>query len=272
VRLARITPPPEVGIGLRDRSSAIERTSLPKAYYLHGECSGCQGNQPYGGPPIPPYITSERPQGLRIHEAKYSNGLPPSVDLSPTAATDIGNVVDSRRVGGTPWQGRGSKTSEVAMLVGESMPEKLAKEIGIVLRVARRARGLTLRNASILSSGIFKPSSLASYERGDRALSVERFLLLADLYGIRPSRLIAQISRRVEERPPIVVAVRAAHTIGGVEGAILAGFVREVVALRQQPARETISLRDGDLEVLATAAGRRVEDFMQAVEPALRQA
>jgi hypothetical protein len=55
------------------------------------------------------------------------------------------------------------------MLVGESMPETLAKEIGIVLRAARRARGLTLRNASILSSGIFKPSSLASYERGDRA-------------------------------------------------------------------------------------------------------
>lgn len=151
------------------------------------------------------------------------------------------------------------------------MPETLAKEIGIVLRVARRARGLTLRNVSTMSSGILKPSSLASYERGDRALTVERFLLLADLYGIRPARLMAQISQRVEGRPPIVVTLETAHTIGGIEGVILAGFVQEVIALRRQPAPEVISLRDGDLEVLATAAGRREKEFMQAVEPALRQ-
>lgn len=122
-----------------------------------------------------------------------------------------------------------------------------------------------------MSSGTFKPSSLASYERGDRTLSVERFVLLADLYGIRPARLMAQISQRVEGRPPIVVAIGTAQAIGGVEGAVLAGFVQEVVALRRQPAPEVISLRDGDFEVLATAAGRRVEEFMQAVEPALRQ-
>ena len=151
------------------------------------------------------------------------------------------------------------------------MPGVLAKQIGIVLRVARRARGLTLRSVSIMSSGTFKPSSLASYERGDRTLSVERFVLLADLYGIRPARLMAQISQRVEGRPPIVVGIGTAQAIGGVEGAVLAGFVQEVVALRRQPAPEVISLRDGDFEVLATAAGSRLEEFMQAVEPALRQ-
>lgn len=154
---------------------------------------------------------------------------------------------------------------------GGSMPGTLAKEIGAVLRLARRARGLTLRDVSSLSSGIFKPSSLASYERGERALSLERFLSLADLYSIPPARLMAQISRRVEGRPPIVVDVRTAHTIGGVEGAVLAGFVHEVITLRRQPAPEEISLRDSDLEVLATASGRRSEQFMEAVEPALRR-
>ena len=156
------------------------------------------------------------------------------------------------------------------MPVGGSMPGALAREIGDVLRLARRARGLTLRNVSSLSSGRFKPSSLASYERGERALSVEKFLLLADFYDIQPARLIAQISRRAEGRPPIVVDVQTAHAIDGVEGAVLADFVHEVIALRRQPASEEISLRDGDLEVLATAAGRRAEQFMEAVEPALR--
>lgn len=155
--------------------------------------------------------------------------------------------------------------------LGGSMPGTLGKEIGAVLRLARRARGLALRNVSSLSSGTFKPSSLASYERGERTLSVEKFLLLANLYDIPSARLMAQISRRAEGRPPIVVDVRTAHTIGGVEGAVLAGFVHEVIALRRQPAPEEISLRDGDLEVLATASGRRAEQFMDAVEPALRR-
>jgi transcriptional regulator with XRE-family HTH domain len=150
------------------------------------------------------------------------------------------------------------------------MSGALAREIGAVLRLARRARGLTLRNVSSLSSGTFKPSSLASYERGERTLSVERFLLLADLYDIPSARLIAEISRRAEGRPPIVVDVRTAHAIDGVEGAVLAEFVHEVIALRRQPASEEISLRDGDLEVLATASGSRAEQFMEAVEPALR--
>ena len=154
---------------------------------------------------------------------------------------------------------------------GGRMSETLAKEIGVVLRLARKARGLALRDASILSSGMFKPSSLASYERGERSLSVEKFLSLTALYGIPPARLIAQISRRVEGRPPTVVDVRTAQTIGGVEGAVLAGFVHEVIALRQQPAPDEILLRDGDLEVLATVSGRRAEQFMEAVEPALRR-
>jgi transcriptional regulator with XRE-family HTH domain len=154
---------------------------------------------------------------------------------------------------------------------GGSMPGTLGKEIGAVLRLARRARGLALRNVSSLSSGTFKPSSLASYERGERTLSVEKFLLLANLYDIPSARLMAQISRRAEGRPAIVIDVRTAYTIGGVEGAVLAGFVNEVIALRRQPAPEEISLRDGDLEVLATASGRRAEQFMEAVEPALRR-
>jgi transcriptional regulator with XRE-family HTH domain len=191
----------------------------------------------------------------------------PSTDLPrPTSAA----LVDLRPVGDTPKRAKRQDEPRVAMPVGGSMPGALAREIGAVLRLARRARGLTLRNVSSLSSGTFKPSSLASYERGERTLSVERFLLLADLYDIPPARLIAEISRRAEGRPPIVVDVRTVDAIGGVEGAVLAEFVHEVIALRRQPASEDISLRDGDLEVLATASGRRAEQFVEAVERALR--
>ena len=56
--------------------------------------------------------------------------------------------------------------------------------------------------------------------------------------------------------------------MGGVEAAILDGFIRNVYVLRDQDVADTISLREGDLEVLATATGRRVHEFLDAIAPA----
>ena len=55
----------------------------------------------------------------------------------------------------------------------------------------------------------------------------------------------------------------------GAEAGILDGFIRNVFMLRDQAVADTISLREGDLEVLATATGRRVREFLEAIEPAL---
>ena len=58
-------------------------------------------------------------------------------------------------------------------------------------------------------------------------------------------------------------------SIGGAEAAILDGFIRNVFILRNQDVADTISLREGDLEVLATATGRRVHQFLDAIGSAL---
>jgi hypothetical protein len=57
--------------------------------------------------------------------------------------------------------------------------------------------------------------------------------------------------------------------LGGAEAGILDGFVRNVLILRDQPVADTVTLREGDLDVLATATGRRVQDFVEAIGPAL---
>jgi transcriptional regulator with XRE-family HTH domain len=145
------------------------------------------------------------------------------------------------------------------------MSGTLANSIGAALRGARKARGLTLRDAARLSSGGFKASSLASYERGERAITVARFLDLTSLYKIAPGRLIADISRRAEGKPAALIDLRRLRLLGGTEAAILEGFIRNVFLLRREPVAETISLRDGDLEVLATASGRRANEFRDAI-------
>lgn len=149
------------------------------------------------------------------------------------------------------------------------MFDSLADEVGAALRRAREARHLSLRQAARASSGAFKPSTLASYERAERTVAIERFAQIASLYEISPVRLLADALRRAEGRPPVRIDLRRVKSLGGAEAAILDAFIRNVFILRDQDATDTVSLREGDLEVLATATGRRVRVFLDAIGPAL---
>ncbi len=148
--------------------------------------------------------------------------------------------------------------------------DRFPLEVGRALRRARRARGLSLRDVGRVSGSRFKPTSVAGYERGERAISLERFCELARLYGIAPERLLAQILRAVDGKPPVVIDLTKVEGLTGPEGRIVSAFVEEVMALRGERPRETIVLRAGDLEVLATASGRRPGPFLEKIRSALR--
>lgn len=68
---------------------------------------------------------------------------------------------------------------------------------GAVLRQIRLSRSLSLRQVTIRSEGRFKPSSVASYERGERQLSLERLFALASVYDVAPEGIVALIARRL---------------------------------------------------------------------------
>jgi transcriptional regulator with XRE-family HTH domain len=152
---------------------------------------------------------------------------------------------------------------------GKTVFDTLAEEVGAALRRARMARGLSLRDATRMSAGEIKASTLASYERAERNVPIERLFRLASLYGISPVRMLADVLRRVEGRPSVRIDVPKVKGMGGAEAAILDGFIRNVFILRDQDVAGTVSLREGDLEVLATATGRRVPEFLAAIGPAL---
>jgi transcriptional regulator with XRE-family HTH domain len=76
-------------------------------------------------------------------------------------------------------------------------PTEFAAAAGEVLRRVREGRSLSLRQVTVRSGGRFKPSSVASYERGDRQISLERFFALAGVYDIAPERITAAIAYRL---------------------------------------------------------------------------
>jgi transcriptional regulator with XRE-family HTH domain len=53
---------------------------------------------------------------------------------------------------------------------------------------------------TVRSGGRFKPSSVASYERGERQISLERLFSLAEVYEVAPERIVAAIAYRLEHQ------------------------------------------------------------------------
>jgi transcriptional regulator with XRE-family HTH domain len=76
--------------------------------------------------------------------------------------------------------------------------DRLTALVGDVLREVRTGRGLSLRQVTVRSGGRFKPSSVASYERGERHISLERLFALAEVYGVAPERIVAAVAYRIE--------------------------------------------------------------------------
>jgi transcriptional regulator with XRE-family HTH domain len=58
------------------------------------------------------------------------------------------------------------------------------KALGERLRAERNGQGLSLREVEAKSGGRWNSVTVGSYERGDRAIGVERLAELAGFYGI----------------------------------------------------------------------------------------
>ena len=148
---------------------------------------------------------------------------------------------------------------------------EFSDEIGKALRRARTARGLTLRQVSTLTEGRFKATSVAGYERGERTISVERFCDLCALYQVSPPAILGDVVRVVAGSTEPEIDLTRLEEMETVERTLVAGFVRQIQEQRHGSASETIVLREADLDVLATAAGKTREELAEALEPAIQR-
>jgi transcriptional regulator with XRE-family HTH domain len=150
------------------------------------------------------------------------------------------------------------------------MRSSMALEIGRALRRARLARGMTLKDLAEASADRFRPTSVAGYERGERKISLVRFCELCRLLDVPPERLLGEILRAVEGRWEPEIDLTKLEGLRTREGDVITGFIRQVLSQRGARDVETIVLRAGDVEVLASAAGRRPEELLQIVSSARR--
>ncbi|HUW78144.1 MAG TPA: helix-turn-helix transcriptional regulator [Candidatus Nanopelagicaceae bacterium] len=68
---------------------------------------------------------------------------------------------------------------------------KYGKDVGARLRTIRLQQGMTLLELEARSEGRWKAVVVGSYERGDRAISANKLMALAEFYGVPAAALIS---------------------------------------------------------------------------------
>jgi len=70
------------------------------------------------------------------------------------------------------------------------LPQDYSMALGARLRAVRRQLGMTLEQVEQRSQGRFKMIVVGSYERADRAITVQKLAELAEFYGVRTEQLL----------------------------------------------------------------------------------
>jgi transcriptional regulator with XRE-family HTH domain len=148
----------------------------------------------------------------------------------------------------------------------------ISEAVGEALRRARRGRNLTLHDVRRISNGRFKPSSVGSYERGTRTISVPLLCELSAVYGIPPDRVLADALSIAggESQVEVVIDLNRLPKLEGEDGRIVSEFVGQVQSLRGDVGSKAITLRSADVQVLATAIGADSSSLLDRIRPTLR--
>lgn len=122
------------------------------------------------------------------------------------------------------------------------MVEDFNYALGQRLRAARRHRGWSLGDVESQTDGEFKASVVGAYERGERAISVQRFVSLAGVYGANASDLLP-----VGPDPELVIDIDA---LVGNDDDLVDRYLAAIQIMRKQPGGDEV--RDSDRAMISS--------------------
>jgi transcriptional regulator with XRE-family HTH domain len=133
------------------------------------------------------------------------------------------------------------------------MSSDYAKALGSRLRAIRTQQGLSLHGVEEKSQGRWKAVVVGSYERGDRAVTVQRLSELAEFYGVPVNELLPEREAviAVEQAPRIVIDLERLATVPREQGAPLARYAATIQSQRGDYNGRVLSIRHEDLRSLA---------------------
>jgi transcriptional regulator with XRE-family HTH domain len=128
-----------------------------------------------------------------------------------------------------------------------------AKALGARLRAIRTQQGLSLHGVEEKSEGRWKAVVVGSYERGDRAVTVQRLAELADFYGVPVSELLPEgvTAPASEPAAKIIIDLEQLQGVPAEKAAPLARYAATIQSQRGDYNGRVLSIRQEDLRSLA---------------------
>lgn len=128
-----------------------------------------------------------------------------------------------------------------------------AKALGAKLRAIRSQQGLSLHGVEEKSQGRWKAVVVGSYERGDRAVTVQRLSELAEFYGVPVAELLPEgvSATATEPAPRIVIDLEQLQQVPADKAAPLARYAATIQSQRGDYNGRVLSIRNEDLRSLA---------------------
>jgi transcriptional regulator with XRE-family HTH domain len=129
-----------------------------------------------------------------------------------------------------------------------------AKSLGGRLRAIRTQQGLSLHGVEEKSQGRWKAVVVGSYERGDRAVTVQRLSELADFYGVPVSELLPEGGESAAASEPaarLIIDLEQLSSVPPEKAAPLARYAATIQSQRGDYNGRVLSIRQEDLRSLA---------------------
>ncbi len=128
-----------------------------------------------------------------------------------------------------------------------------AKALGARLRAIRTQQGLSLHGVEEKSQGRWKAVVVGSYERGDRAVTVQRLSELADFYGVPVNELLPEghAGMVIEPSSRIIIDLEQLSSVPADKAAPLARYAATIQSQRGDYNGRVLSIRQDDIRALA---------------------
>src|SRR5215211_8608694 len=133
------------------------------------------------------------------------------------------------------------------------MTSDYARALGARLRASRTRQGLSLHGVEKKSKGRWKAVVVGSYERGDRAVTVQKLAELADFYGVPVPELLPEgrIPSGGEPATKIVINLERLQQLPVEKVGPLARYAATIQSQRGDYNGKVLSIRAEDLRSLA---------------------
>jgi len=132
------------------------------------------------------------------------------------------------------------------------MSSDYARALGSRLRAIRQQQGLSLHGVEEKSQGKWKAVVIGSYERGDRAVTVQKLAELATFYGVPVSELLPDgtPTAATEAPPKLILDLERLGAVPAEKAGPLARYAAAIQAQRGDYNGRVLSIRQEDLRTL----------------------